>query len=103
MGKIVKYCSSCDEGFAEKFGFCPDCGAQLQAFEMSPVPPKEAIDTVPSGFIAAAGHFCEARTLVSKPEAAHDVGLPLLTIALDGFIYGPGRLPRATPRRISQH
>jgi hypothetical protein len=37
MGKIVKYCSSCDEGFAEKFGFCPDCGAQLQAFEMSPV------------------------------------------------------------------
>src|SRR5215207_6227812 len=37
MGKIVKYCSSCDEGFAEKFGFCPDCGAQLQAFEMSPL------------------------------------------------------------------
>src|SRR5215203_46046 len=37
MGKIVKYCSSCDEGFAEKFGFCPDCGTQLQAFEMSPV------------------------------------------------------------------
>ncbi|MEO8574150.1 MAG: TonB family protein, partial [Pyrinomonadaceae bacterium] len=29
--------SSCDEGFAEKFGFCPDCGTQLQAFEMSPV------------------------------------------------------------------
>lgn len=37
MGKIVKYCSSCDEGFAEKFGFCPDCGAPLQAFEMNPV------------------------------------------------------------------
>src|SRR5215207_10719368 len=37
MGRIVKYCSSCDEGFAEKFGFCPDCGTQLQAFEMSPV------------------------------------------------------------------
>jgi TonB family protein len=37
MGKIVKYCSSCDEGFAEKFGFCPDCGASLQAFEMNPV------------------------------------------------------------------
>jgi TonB family protein len=37
MGKIVKYCSSCDEGFAEKFGFCPDCGAQLQAFEMNPL------------------------------------------------------------------
>ena len=37
MGKIVKYCSSCDEGFAEKFGFCPDCGAPLQAFEMNPL------------------------------------------------------------------
>src|SRR4029078_10781845 len=37
MGKILKYCSSCDEGFAERFTFCPDCGASLQAFEMNPV------------------------------------------------------------------
>lgn len=37
MGKIVKFCSACEEGFAEKFGFCPNCGAQLTAFEMSPV------------------------------------------------------------------
>ncbi len=37
MGKIVKFCSSCEESFAEKFGFCPTCGATLQAFEMSPV------------------------------------------------------------------
>jgi TonB family protein len=38
MGKIVKYCNSCEEGFAEKFGFCPNCGEQLQAFEMvSPI------------------------------------------------------------------
>lgn len=37
MGKIVKFCSSCDEGFAEKFGFCPNCGASLQAFEMNPL------------------------------------------------------------------
>ncbi len=37
MGKIVKYCSSCDEGFSEKFGFCPNCAAPLQAFEMNPV------------------------------------------------------------------
>ena len=32
-----KYCSSCDEGFAERFTFCPDCGGSLQAFEMNPV------------------------------------------------------------------
>jgi protein TonB len=37
MGKIVKLCSSCDEGFAEKFAFCPNCGGTLQAFEMNPV------------------------------------------------------------------
>jgi TonB family protein len=39
MGKIVKYCNSCDEGFAEKFGFCPNCGQSLQAFEMNPLAP----------------------------------------------------------------
>src|SRR5687767_13931967 len=44
MGKIVKYCTSCDEGFAEKFGFCPDCGASLQAFEMNPVEDASALD-----------------------------------------------------------
>lgn len=37
MGKIVKYCSSCDEGFAEKFSFCPNCANELSAFEMKPV------------------------------------------------------------------
>ena len=37
MGKVVKYCSSCDESFAEKFGFCPTCGTSLQAFEMNPL------------------------------------------------------------------
>ncbi len=37
MGKIVKYCAACDESFAEKFGFCPNCGQVMTAFEMSPV------------------------------------------------------------------
>ena len=37
MGKVVKYCSSCDEGFAERFGFCPVCGETLSAYEMNPV------------------------------------------------------------------
>jgi len=53
MGKIVKYCSSCDEGFAEKFTFCPDCGASLQAFELNPVtgastPVEEPAPTAPA-------------------------------------------------------
>lgn len=37
MGKIVKYCASCDESFAEKFAFCPNCGKGMQAFEMNPL------------------------------------------------------------------
>lgn len=37
MGKIVKFCTSCDEGFAEKFAFCPNCASSLQSFEMNPV------------------------------------------------------------------
>ncbi|MEP7212111.1 MAG: TonB family protein [Acidobacteriota bacterium] len=44
MAKIMKYCGSCEEGFAEKFAFCPDCGGALQAFEMNPLAdgPKSA-------------------------------------------------------------
>jgi len=44
MAKIMKYCGSCEEGFAEKFTFCPDCGGALQAFEMNPLAdgPKSA-------------------------------------------------------------
>ncbi len=34
MGKIVKYCTSCDEGFSEKFSFCPNCAKELAVFEM---------------------------------------------------------------------
>ncbi len=37
MGKIVKYCATCEEGFAEKFSFCPNCATELSAFEMRPV------------------------------------------------------------------
>jgi len=48
MGKILKFCSTCDEGFAEKFTFCPSCGASLQAFEMNPVEAAKAAETVPA-------------------------------------------------------
>ena len=53
MGKIVKYCSSCDEGFGERFTFCPVCGSSLRTFEMNPVDAKveEPEPTAPS-FIA---------------------------------------------------
>ena len=37
MGKIVKYCAACDESFAERFGFCPNCGQAMTVFEMNPL------------------------------------------------------------------
>ena len=37
MGKIVKYCASCEESFSEKFSFCPNCASGLNAYEMSPI------------------------------------------------------------------
>ncbi len=37
MGKIVKHCTSCEESFAEKFSFCPNCASELSTFEMKPV------------------------------------------------------------------
>ncbi|HEX8367542.1 MAG TPA: energy transducer TonB [Pyrinomonadaceae bacterium] len=42
MGKIVKYCAACEEGFAEKFAFCPNCGGALTAYELNPVMAKAA-------------------------------------------------------------
>ena len=41
MGKIVKYCAACDESFAEKFAFCPNCGQAMTAFEMNPLAAAE--------------------------------------------------------------
>ena len=82
MGKIVKYCSSCDEGFAEKFGFCPNCGAALQAFEMSPVagepPPLVTPEPLPRAV--------EPVPVVVAPEPE-----------LPAFIAQPARIAEAAP------
>lgn len=72
MGKIVKYCGSCDEGFAEKFGFCPNCGAGLQAFEMNPVEAKstaEAVAQPPMPVILEAPVVAEAAPVAEVFEA----------------------------------
>jgi len=47
MGKILKFCNSCEEGFAERFTFCPDCGGSLQAVELNPVEPVAAVQPEP--------------------------------------------------------
>ena len=46
MGKIIKYCDSCEESFVQESGSCQTCGAKLQTFELSPVDaaPAELVD-----------------------------------------------------------
>jgi protein TonB len=85
MGKVVKYCSSCDEGFAERYGFCPVCGGTLSAYEMNPVTgdatipaesaPVEAAaaetfyeSATPEPEIQQAGHIDEEDVEVSEQE-----------------------------------
>jgi TonB family protein len=69
MGKVVKYCSSCDEGFAERFGFCPVCGSTLTAYEMNPVANDETIpeETIPVETAAAETLYETAATGPSEP------------------------------------
>lgn len=46
MGKIVKYCANCEESFAEKFSFCPNCASALTAYEMNPLAASQAAEPV---------------------------------------------------------
>lgn len=46
MGKIVKYCANCEESFAEKFSFCPNCAAALTAYEMNPLAGATPVEPV---------------------------------------------------------
>jgi protein TonB len=84
MGKIVKFCNSCEESFAEKFAFCPNCGAGLQAFEMNPVIPQESKPEVenapapaeaaePIAAASAAQPFSESGSLSDAPAATETV------------------------------
>ena len=68
MGKIVKFCSSCEEGFAEKFTFCPDCGKTLQAFEMNPLASSAA--PVEETRVAEEANFLEIPEEVHKAAPA---------------------------------
>lgn len=91
MAKIVKYCSKCDEGFAEKFAFCPDCGAPLQAFEMNPVtndivsePVRDETLPAPPAFITAPANQEPLETPMSFDNGfdrkAEEVSLDEVTI-----------------------
>lgn len=66
MGKIVKFCTACEESFAEKFSFCPNCASELSAFEMTPVaeaPADPAPNPEPPAIIA------EEQPMAEEPSA----------------------------------
>jgi periplasmic protein TonB len=69
MGKIVKFCNSCDEGFAEKFGFCPNCGEPLQKFEMNPVAAEAPVEPSVVAPVAATAPLA-APIAAAEPEVA---------------------------------
>lgn len=73
MGKIVKYCNACEEGFAEKFGFCPNCGSHLTAFELNPLAanPAAEVKTEPVKAVSAEPPVVQETPVVAEtPKAA---------------------------------
>jgi TonB family protein len=75
MGKIVKYCGKCEEGFAEKFGFCPNCGEHLDAFEMNPVHEAGPVKT------SEASNFESENALQNSFETVSKVAEPVTPAA----------------------
>lgn len=75
MGKIVKYCAACEESFAEKFAFCPNCGQPMTAFEMNPV-------------------------IAQAPVAAEEVKAPAAPIVEDSVVQAPAPVAFETAPEI---
>lgn len=70
MGKILKYCNSCDEGFGERFTFCPDCGGQLQAVEMNPLPEARTPEPEAPKFLSEQGRNGREEAFETRPIEA---------------------------------
>lgn len=70
MAKIVKYCGACDEGFAEKFTFCPTCGGKLEAFEMNPLASAAEEPEVPVSAKRESSFESRSPLVAAEPEVA---------------------------------
>ncbi|HEX8288110.1 MAG TPA: TonB family protein [Pyrinomonadaceae bacterium] len=84
MAKIVKFCDSCEESFAEKFGFCPNCGGKLQAFEMNPLGGAAAISEPVKSETDKANNVIEEKTFSTDaeptaPVIAHSAAEPVIS------------------------
>ncbi len=90
MGKIVKYCAGCDESFAEKFAFCPNCGQTVSAFEMNPLAAAETKISDAPTFITGNNETVEPENNLTNPtfapsaaETAPQVEIPMAAEAQD--------------------
>jgi TonB family protein len=118
MGKIVKFCTKCEESFAERFVFCPTCGGTLQKFEMKPISQAIAEEETPTlkreirSVEPIAPAFIEPTPLITKPLVAAipepilaAVPEPVVEAApvtkvearLEPAFTAPARTPKAAP------
>ncbi len=78
MGKIVKYCSTCEEGFSEKFSFCPNCATELTAYEMKPVAERpevsESVEIEESPFALANETMADVNASDTNAEISESEG-----------------------------
>ncbi|MBX3290117.1 MAG: TonB family protein [Acidobacteria bacterium] len=91
MAKIMKYCSSCEEGFAERFTFCPDCGSQLEAYAMKPLEQETVSEQVAEempvpeapGFIAASDNLLELEDSPAQEPAFFETSEDVVDLSAD--------------------
>lgn len=91
MAKIMKYCSSCEEGFAERFTFCPDCGSQLEAYAMKPLEQETVSEPVAEempvpeapGFIAASDNLLELEDSPAQEPALFETSEDVVDLSAD--------------------
>lgn len=92
MGKIVKYCAACDESFAEKFAFCPNCGKGMQAFEMNPLAAAASESAEKQNVVSPNGNGAKVETAplnvaetktTTAPIPVPEVAAAVITAPLD--------------------
>lgn len=93
MGKIVKFCSGCDESFDNKFSFCPNCAEALETFEMNPVNGNKTEEINKTEELAAAEKFevqkpafltTESNETMAKTIAASSADDDILELDVEG-------------------